>query len=55
VSATWAELVQRAGRSAAELNTHRARQPIGGNIVPVQAPHLYSASSVQLHAFLTCL
>jgi len=34
------------------LNTHKARHTIEGNIVPVQAAHVYSASSVQPHAFL---
>ena len=50
-----AELVQRAGRSAAELYTQKAQHTTEGNIVHVQAAHIYSTSSVQLHAFLTSL
>jgi hypothetical protein len=39
------------------LNTHKGRQTIlaEGNIVPVQAAHVYSASRVQMHAFLISL
>jgi hypothetical protein len=39
------------------LNTNKARQTmfVEGNIVPVQNAHVYSASRVQMHAFLISL